>query len=73
MAPRVLVTTPVFGAVLITRYVSLGSPRAVAIFPATILTVWVTQERARAVLDLRDGRPALIWARTGTTSCACQE
>jgi glycerol-3-phosphate acyltransferase PlsY len=65
MAPlAVVVTAPVFfGAVVITRYVSLGSLLgAAAIFPATILVVWLTQGSVPAPYWVyATVGPALIW------------
>jgi glycerol-3-phosphate acyltransferase PlsY len=65
MAPlAVLVTAPVFfGAILVTRYVSLGSLLgAAAICPATILTVWVTQGSVPLPYWIyATVGPALIW------------
>ena len=65
MAPlAVLFTAPVFfGAVLLTRYVSMGSLLgAAAIFPATILTVLVTQGSVPLPYWIyATVGPALIW------------
>jgi glycerol-3-phosphate acyltransferase PlsY len=65
MAPlAALVTAPVFfGAVIVTRYVSLGSLLgAAAICPATLLTVWLTQGSVPPPYWLyATVGPALIW------------
>ena len=65
MAPlAALVTAPVFfGAVVVTRYVSMGSLLgAAAIFPATIVTVWLTQGSVPPPYWVyATVGPALIW------------
>ena len=65
MAPlAILITAPVFfGAVLVTRYVSLGSLLgAAAICPATLLVVYLTQGSIPAPYWLyATVGPALIW------------
>lgn len=65
MAPlAILFTAPVFfGAVIVTRYVSLGSLLgAAAICPATLLAVWLTQGSVPPPYWLyATVGPALIW------------
>ncbi len=65
MAPlAALITAPVFfGAIVLTRYVSLGSLLgAAAILPATIFVVWLTQGTVPAPYFVyATVGPALIW------------